>query len=66
MPYDEKTTKILLKSARYKGEYILNIISIILTLIINVLLIYASIKLRINPEIAETISNYTDISYELF
>ena len=64
MQYDDKTIKILLKSARYKGEYFLNILSILLTLVINYLLIYASYNLRTNPLIADAISDYTGISHD--
>ena len=65
MQYDEKTIKTLLKNSRYKGEYCLNILSVVLTLAVNILLIYASYNLGTNPAIAETIANYTAISYEL-
>ena len=64
MPYDEKITKILLENARCKREYFLNIVSVILTLGINILLIYASYHLANTPEIAETISNFLGINYE--
>lgn len=63
MQYDEKIAKLLLENARCKREYFLNVVSIILTLIINALLIYASYSLGNNPKIAETISQYLGINY---
>lgn len=64
MQYDDKTIKILLKNARYKGEYFLNIVSIFLTLLISYLLIYACYNLRANPLIADAVSDYIGISHE--
>ena len=61
MPYDEITTKELLKHARYKGEVIFNIISIILSFFVDLAIIYVSYELRTNPNISKTIADFTGI-----
>ena len=64
MPYDDKTIKLLLKNARYKGEIILNIVSVVLTLGIDALLIYACYNLQTNPKLAETVVDFTNINID--